>query len=129
MWPGISYPQFVEVLSLLATAAASRLRSLYPDVAGVEPCIRIQGSSGVEQSAIDGATGSGVDLSGSRSGPSAFDKDSPARVPGVVGVDKAKDGANLGGVVRKRAINVRAVLRMGARCVRSMFLCRMGARG
>ncbi|CAB1118642.1 unnamed protein product [Ectocarpus sp. CCAP 1310/34] len=34
---GMSYPQFVEVLSLVAISAAGRLRRLYPDVAGPEP--------------------------------------------------------------------------------------------
>lgn len=34
---GMTYPQFVESLSLLAIHAAERLRFLYPDIAGTDP--------------------------------------------------------------------------------------------
>lgn len=75
--PDVSYPQFVEVLSLLAGSAAGRLRSLYPDVAGAEPGISARGASRADEHVVGGSAASrpGV-VSAGQSKLSALEKES-----------------------------------------------------
>lgn len=74
--PDISYPQFVEVLSLLAGSAAGRLRSLYPDVAGA-PGMCARGALRADEHVVGGSAGSrpGV-ASATQSNLSALEKES-----------------------------------------------------
>lgn len=76
--PGMSYPQFVEVLSLLASSAAGRLRSLYPDVAGAEPVIRGDGALSEEEPVVGESASSRGGVAGAIHGNiSALETESP----------------------------------------------------
>lgn len=107
------YPQFVEALCLLATAAAGRLRSLYPDVAGKEPSIgRTHEVDGIlaDESLGPKAVGYGASRIGNRS---TLERDqAPVPMPFVTqgwsGVMKEKTGgksSELSGSRRTRCVD------------------------
>lgn len=108
----MTYPQFVESLSLLATYAAERLRRFYPDIAGTNICKRSRGAlkeSGESSSRAHAGVG--------RSGLSAGGKD-PQRVPGVGSSGKETRGLP-GDLARSKTVRTLPVVqRQGAkRCV------------
>lgn len=106
---GLSYPQFVEVLSLLARASADRLRALYPDVAEEKTRGAVEGAPNVDESAADSV----VDSSVSRNGRSTCKGNSTGALSvGDGGVDRNRN--NAGKSTRFKAVHVRAALRLNA---------------
>lgn len=111
---GMTYPQFVESLSLLAVYAAERLRFLYPDIAGTNPK---NATPDAATPKADREASSRVHASTRRNDRSTVDKHDSQRMPGA---DSRKDARSRPGDL---AINmaVRALpavpLVPGARCV------------
>lgn len=106
---GMSYPQFVEVLALLAISASNRLRLLYPDVAGPLPSVTKEPSRN-----SDGLAESSADTATSRAGRSPVASDSPgAEDGGVLGSgDNERTTNTAGQLVHRKAITVRAAMRL-----------------
>ncbi len=118
---GMSYPQFIEVLTLLATSASSRLRLLYPDVAGPVPSVTKEPSSD-----SDVLAESSADTATSRAGRSPVASDPPgAGAGGVLGSGDDERRTNAGGqLVHRKAMNVRAAMRFkNGRFVRRQVGC------
>lgn len=106
---GMSYPQFVEVLVLLAASAARRLRNLYPDAAG-EPAPRPtkRPPRNSESVTISGATSS-------RNDSSPCESKSKMGVEPIIDVDReAKETMSNPAQqpIQRRAIDVRAAMRL-----------------
>lgn len=105
----MSYPQFVEVLSLLATSAADRLRLLYPDVTGPDPSLAVEGSRTDEK-----LTDSSADTGTSRGGRLLSESKSAEVEHGGVGRGgKTKSRNNAGGqLIHRKEIDVRVSMRL-----------------
>ncbi|CAM9330078.1 unnamed protein product [Scytosiphon promiscuus] len=118
---GMSYPQFVEVLSLLSASAAGRLRPLYPDVAGPEPLAAAQSFCNIvdlSDCSEDKTTGLGTSFN--------LEKESAGADRGIDLGDENGTSKNAGKHSRKKAMHVRAASRFkNARCPQSA----LGAKG
>jgi len=101
----MSYPQFVEVLTLLATSASSRLRLLYPDVAG-----SVQSATKEASRNSGGLSESSADTTTSLAGRSPVESDSLG--VGVTGDDNEKTTNAAGQLVHRTALNVRAAMKL-----------------
>lgn len=77
---GMTYPQFVESLSLLALYAAERLRVFYPDIAGAIPK---NVTPGAPTRKADGEASSRAHAGTRRNDRSTVDKNDSQRVPGA----------------------------------------------
>lgn len=109
----MSYPQFVEALSLLSASAAGRLRPLYPDVAGPEPSAVAYGLCNTDELTVC-RTDKLTDLDK----PSAVARESAAAGRGVDGGEKGEISNNAGKHTLRKAMHVRAALRLkNARCL------------
>lgn len=105
----MSYPQFVEVLVLLAVSAARRLRTLYPDVAG-DPA---PSSTKRPPHNGDSLTDHSANTITSHIGRSPFDSESAGveqRVD-VGGGAKKKASNPAGQLIQRKAVDVRAALK------------------
>lgn len=104
----MSYPQFVEVLSLLAICAAGRLRLLYPNVAGPDPSPAMDGSRNDEK-----LTDSSADTGTSRSGGPLSEIESAGAGHGVAWGDKTKSrNTARGELFLRKAMHVRAAMKL-----------------
>lgn len=111
----MSYPQFVEVLSLLASSAAGRLRFLYPAVAGGEPCVGVHGALKPDKVGNSEPADVGIASSTRQCGFSAIERESDG-ASDVGGGEQARSRTGAGGLARKKATSVRAAVRLkGAR--------------
>lgn len=112
---GMSYPQFVEVLVLLAVSAARRLRTLYPDVAGEpapSPTKRPPRNS-------DHLADSSGNTTTSRNGRSPFEGESAGveRCVDVGGDGKETTSNPAGQLIHRKGIDVHAAIRFkNGRC-------------
>ncbi|CAM9359647.1 unnamed protein product [Hapterophycus canaliculatus] len=103
---GISYPQFVEVLSLLSASAAGRLRSLYPDMAGPEPSTAVRGSRSSDLIGCKAARTTDLDRAFAHTRESA----GAGRDVDRVRKDEASNNARKHTI--RKAMHVRAALRL-----------------
>lgn len=108
----MTYPQFVESLSLLAIYAAERLRLFYPNIAGTNPCKRTRGAP-KKADESSSRVHAGVGCKGRSDG----DKDSQ-RVPGVGSSGKETRGRSADLARNKTVPTLPVVQRQGTtRCV------------
>ncbi|CAM9404677.1 unnamed protein product [Ectocarpus fasciculatus] len=119
---GMSYPQFVEVLSLMAISAAGRLRRLYPDVAGPEPLAAVvdpRPRNTPTNSTSDGTTSRG---GGSRGGggPLALEIASEAAGRSADKGEAGEDSGNARSLFQRKARHVRAAMRLRLKKGRSL---------
>lgn len=104
----MSYPQFVEVLSLLAISASDRLRLLYPDVAGPDPSVAVDGSLTDEKLADSSA-----DTGTSHSGRPLSENESAEAGHGVGRGEKTKSRNNAGGQpVHRKEMDVPVAMKL-----------------
>ncbi|CAN0275302.1 unnamed protein product [Ectocarpus sp. 6 AP-2014] len=114
---GMSYPQFVEVLSLMAISAAGRLRRLYPDVAGLEPPAAVVGPR--HRNTPTNSTSDGTTSRGGGGGPLAFEITSEeAGRRDEAGEDSGDERS----LFQRKARHVRAAMRLRMKKGRSVVV-------
>ncbi|CBJ29850.1 hypothetical protein Esi_0163_0029 [Ectocarpus siliculosus] len=114
---GMSYPQFVEVLSLMAIPAAGRLRRLYPNVAGPEPPAAVVGPR--HRNTPTNSTSDGTTSRGGGGGPLALEITSEE----AGRRDEAGEGSgNERSLFQRKARHVRAAMRLRMKKGRSVVV-------